>query len=61
MAHAIVDVSEKALARPVNEGISFAGLENEYPITDQIFNDFEIRANEFLSSLNDMERILILR
>ncbi|MCX5701702.1 MAG: hypothetical protein NTW64_01825 [Candidatus Omnitrophica bacterium] len=58
LAHSIVDVSEEALARPIKEGIGFTDLDDGRPITEQEFNDWDIKANMIHSCLRDIKRLL---
>lgn len=58
LAHCTLDVSEVALKRPVDDGISFINRDDCSPITDRDFNDFEVKANMIYSCLHDIERLL---
>ncbi|MBP9854379.1 MAG: hypothetical protein KBD53_05890 [Candidatus Omnitrophica bacterium] len=58
LAHSVVDVSEKALSRPIEEGIGFKDWDNGTPITSAEFNDWEVKAKMIYSCLNDIKRLL---
>jgi hypothetical protein len=58
LAHSIVDVSEEALCRPLEEGIGFVQWKKGEPITDQEFEDWEVRTNMLSSTLNDIKMLL---
>jgi hypothetical protein len=58
LAHSLVDVSDKALARPIKEGIGFTDWKDGRPITEQEFNDWEVKANMIYSRLQDIKRLL---
>lgn len=58
LAHSMVDVSEEALTRPIEEGVGFTDWENGRPITEEKFNDWEVKANMILSCLTDIKRLL---
>ena len=60
LAHSMVDVSETTIDRPLEEGIGFIQWKKGEPITESIFNDWEIRAGQILSMLTDIKRILNL-
>lgn len=61
LAHSIVDLSDEALARPIEEGIGFTDWEKGRPITEQEFNDWEVKANMIYSCLKDIKRLLPLK
>ena len=50
LAHSVVDVSDEALKRPLENGIGFIQWNQGNPITDNEFNDWEVRANMILST-----------
>jgi hypothetical protein len=58
LAHSVVDVSESALARPIDNGIGFVDWNKGEPITDEQFQDWEIKTQMVLSSLSDVKRLL---
>lgn len=58
LAHSVVDVSEMALARPLDIGVGFVQWKQGQPITDQEFEDWEVRANMIHSTLSDIKRLL---
>ncbi len=57
-AHSIVDVSDPALARPIQEDAGFVDWEGGNPITDADFEDWEVKANMVLSCPSDVKRLL---
>ncbi len=58
LAHSILDVSDEALARPIEEGVGFVQWKKGEPITDDEFQDWEVRANMLSSTLSDIKRLL---
>ncbi len=58
LAHSIVDVSDVALARSIKEGIGFTDLDGGRPITEEEFNDWDIKATMINSCLRDIKRLL---
>lgn len=58
MAHSVIDVSENALLRPLMDGVGFIQYNDGAPITDDDFNDFEVKANMVLSTLSTIKRLL---
>lgn len=58
LAHSIVDVSEEALGRPIEEGIGFVQWGQGRPITDTEFDDWELRTNMVSSVLTDIMSLL---
>lgn len=58
LAHSVVDVSEAALSRPLVEGIGFVQWKQGQPITDQEFEEWEMRTNAVHSTLSDIKRLL---
>lgn len=58
LAHSVVDVSEIALVRPLEEGIGFVEWKDGEPITDADFNDWEVKANMVSDCLSDIKRLL---
>lgn len=58
LSHSIVDVSDEALARPIEEGIGFTDWKDGKPITEEEFNDWEVKANMISSCLTDIKRLL---
>jgi hypothetical protein len=58
LAHSLVDVSEEALSRPLEDGIGFVQWKKGEPITDQEFEDWEVRTNMISSTLNDIKMLL---
>jgi len=60
LAHSIIDVSEEALARPINEGVGFVQWKKGQPITDNEFEDLEIKANRINSALMGIRELLRL-
>lgn len=58
LAHSIVDVSDEALERPLEEGVGFILWKKGLPITDEQVSDYEVTANMVSSCLIDVERLL---
>lgn len=58
LAHSIVDVSDGALTRPLEDGIGFVQWKGGQPITEAEFNEWEVKANMVLSTLSDIKRLL---
>ena len=58
LAHSVLDVSDEALARPLEEGVGFIQWRKGDPITDDEFQEWEVKANMLSSSLSDIKRLL---
>lgn len=58
LAHSILDVSDEALSRPIDEGVGFVQWKKGEPITDAEFEDWEVRANMVSSTLSDIKDLL---
>ena len=58
LAHSIIDVSDDALSRPIEEGVGFVQWRKGTPITDREFEDFEVKAHTVISTLSDIKRLL---
>lgn len=58
LAHSVIDVSDSALSRPIEEGIRFIEWKDGKPITDAEFQHFDAKANTVMSCLNDIKRLL---
>jgi hypothetical protein len=58
LAHSVVDVTDEALSRPLEEGVGFVQWKKGIPVTDEEFNDWEVRANMLSSTLSDLKRLL---
>jgi len=58
LAHSIVDVSDAALARPPELGVSFVQWKAGEPITEQEFDDWVVRANMVLGTLDEIKMLL---
>lgn len=58
LAHSIVDASDSALSRPLEDGIGFVQWKGGKPITESEFNEWEVKANMVLSTLSDIKRLL---
>jgi hypothetical protein len=61
LAHSIVDVSEAALARPVEKGVGFVDWKEGEPITDKQFEDWEVKTNMVSTCLLEIKRLLPFR
>ncbi len=58
LAHSVVDVSDEALLRPIEEGVGFVQWREGKPITDREFEDLEVRASMVMSALMDIKQLL---
>jgi len=58
LAHSIVDVSDEALARPIEEGVGFVDWNNGEPITELGFNEWIVKANMVSSCISDVKSLL---
>ena len=58
LAHSILDVSDESLARPLDKGVGFIQWKKGTPITEIEFDDWCVRANEILSTLSEIRRLL---
>ena len=58
LAHSVVDASDSALARPLEEGVGFVQWRDAEPITDEELEDWEVRTNMLASTLIDIRRLL---
>ena len=48
LAHSILDVSDEALERPLKEGISFVQWRKGAPVTDDEFEEFELKTADLI-------------
>ena len=58
LAHSVVDVSECALARPLEKGVGFVDWKQGEPITDEQFQEWEVKANMVSTCLVEITRLL---
>lgn len=58
LAHSVVDVSDAALARPLEFGVGFVQWKAGEPITEQELDDWVVRANMVLSTLDEIKTLL---
>lgn len=58
LAHSVLDVSDEALARSLDEGVGFIQWKKAAPVTDEEFQDWEVKANMLHSTLSDIKRLL---
>lgn len=58
LAHSVLDVSDEALARPLEEGVGFIQWQKGAPITDEEFQEWEVKANMLSSTLSDIKRLI---
>ena len=58
LAHSVLDVSDEALMRPIEEGVGFVQWKKGRPITDKEFEDLEVKANMVSSILVDIKQLL---
>ena len=54
----MIDVSDEALSRPIEEGVGFVQWKKGKPITDREFENLEVRANMVISTLSDIKNLL---
>lgn len=58
LAHSVLDVSDEALDRPIEEGVGFIQWRKGAPVTDEEFEEWEVKANMLSSTLSDIKRLL---
>ena len=58
LAHSVIDVSDEALSRPIEEGVGLVQWRKGAPITDREFEDLEVRANMVISTLSVIKGLL---
>lgn len=58
LAHSVLDVSDEALLRPIEEGVGFVQWKKGKPITDKEFEDLEVKASMVSSTLSDIKQLL---
>ncbi len=58
LAHSVLDVSDEALARPLEEGVGFIQWKRGAPITDEEFQEWEVKVNMLSSTLSEIKRLL---
>ena len=58
LAHSVIDISKEAIERPLNEGIGFIQWKEGSPITDNEFEEWEVKVNMLSSTLIDIKRLL---
>jgi hypothetical protein len=58
LAHSVIDMSEAALARPIEEGVGFVQWKDGAPITDKEFENWEVRTNMLMGTLREIRRLL---
>ncbi len=58
LAHSVVDVSERALSRPLEEGIGFVEWKEGEPITEEYFQALDLKATMVLGCLLEIKRLL---
>jgi hypothetical protein len=58
LAHSVVDVSDTALARPFELGVGFVQWKAGEPITEKEFDDWVVRANMVLGTLDEIKMLL---
>ena len=61
LAHSIIDVSDEALARPLEEGVGFTQWKKGAPITEREFDQWCVRTNMVSSSLKEIKMLLPFR
>jgi len=58
LAHSVLDVSDEALSRPLEEGVGFIQWKKGTPLTDQEFQEWVVKANMLSSTLSEIKRLL---
>ena len=58
LAHSILDVSDDALARPIEAGVGFIQWKAGAPVTESEFEDWCVRANMALGTLKEIRMLL---
>lgn len=58
LAHSVVDVSDEALTRPLEEGVGLIDWKAGKPITDKEFEEWEVKTNMISGCLNDIKQLL---
>jgi len=58
LAHSVVDASDEALCRPIEEGVGFIQWKRGEPVTDKEFEEWEVRANMVGDVLTGIKRLL---
>lgn len=58
LAHSVLDVSNEALARPLEAGVGFIQWKNGSPIPEHELDDWCVRANMVSGALSDIKRLL---
>lgn len=58
LAHSIVDVSDEALSRPLEHGIGFVEWNTGKPVTDEEFEDWELKTTTVLECLSGIRMLL---
>lgn len=61
LAHSTIDVSEEALARPLEDGIGFIQWKKGEAITELVFDDLVVKANMASSALTEIKQLLSFR
>ena len=61
LAHSVLDVSDEALARPLEAGVGFLQWKNGTPIPESELNDWCVRANMVSSTLAGIKMLLPYR
>jgi len=58
LAHSVLDVSDEALERPLEEGVGFVQWRKGAPVTDEGFQEWEVKANMLSTTLLEIKRLL---
>lgn len=58
LAHSVLDVSDEALARPIEAGVGFIQWKTGAPVTQSEFDDWCVRANVVLGTLEEIRMLL---
>lgn len=58
LAHSVLDISDEALSRSLEEGIGFIQWNKGKPVTDAEFDDMVVAANMVIGVLGDIRMLL---
>jgi hypothetical protein len=58
LAHSIIDVSDEALARPLDQGVGFVQWQKAKPVTEREFEEWDVKAGMVLSCLKEIQTLL---
>lgn len=61
LAHSVVDVSDEALRRPLEQGVGFVQWKSGEPVTEEAMADWCARASTVLSALSSVRQLFPYR